>query len=70
MSDPPINSDRLAVGMATRRSVLGDAHVDRAEAASTPFDAARPAWKDLHMVPRFCCMPEACVAAIPAAWVV
>ena len=24
--------------MATRRSVLGDAHVDRAEAAKTPFD--------------------------------
>jgi 4-carboxymuconolactone decarboxylase len=26
-------------GMATRRSVLGDAHVDRAEAARTDFDA-------------------------------
>lgn len=26
-------------GMATRRSVLGDAHVDRAEAAKTDFDA-------------------------------
>lgn len=26
-------------GMATRRSVLGDAHVDRAEAETTPFDA-------------------------------
>ncbi len=25
-------------GMATRRKVLGDAHVDRAEAAKTPFD--------------------------------
>lgn len=25
--------------MATRRSVLGDAHVDRAEANKTPFDA-------------------------------
>jgi len=25
--------------MATRRAVLGDAHVDRAEAATTPFDA-------------------------------
>lgn len=25
-------------GMATRRNVLGDAHVDRAEAAKTPFD--------------------------------
>ena len=38
MSDPPTDSDRFAAGMATRRSVLGDAHVDRAEAGSTPFD--------------------------------
>ncbi|MBD3764043.1 MAG: 4-carboxymuconolactone decarboxylase [Rhodobacterales bacterium] len=35
MSDP----DRHAQGMATRRQVLGDAHVDRAEAAKTDFDA-------------------------------
>ena len=38
MSDP-ISSDpisaRHAEGMATRRSVLGDAHVDRAEAATS-----------------------------------
>ena len=27
-----------AAGMAVRRAVLGDAHVDRAEAAKTPFD--------------------------------
>lgn len=32
-------SDRHAEGMTTRRSVLGDAHVDRAEAAKTDFDA-------------------------------
>lgn len=32
-------SERSDQGMATRRSVLGDAHVDRAEAAKTPFDA-------------------------------
>ena len=32
-------SDRYATGMATRRAVLGDAHVDRAEAAKTAFDA-------------------------------
>lgn len=31
-------SDRIANGMKVRRSVLGDAHVDRAEAAKTPFD--------------------------------
>ena len=30
---------RYAEGMATRRSVLGDAHVDRAEAARSEFDA-------------------------------
>ena len=32
-------SERHDEGMATRRSVLGDAHVDRAEAAKTAFDA-------------------------------
>ena len=31
-------SDRLETGTAVRRSVLGDAHVDRAETAKTPFD--------------------------------
>ena len=31
--------DRLQRGMAVRRAVLGDAHVDRAEAAKTAFDA-------------------------------
>ncbi len=30
---------RKEQGMATRRAVLGDAHVDRAEAAKTAFDA-------------------------------
>ena len=32
-------SDRFDRGMATRRAVLGDAHVDRAEAATSDFDA-------------------------------
>ena len=32
-------TDRYAQGMATRRRVLGDAHVNRAEAAKTAFDA-------------------------------
>jgi len=31
---------RYETGMATRRAVLGDAHVDRAEAAKSDFDAA------------------------------
>lgn len=32
-------TDRYTQGMKTRREVLGDAHVDRAEAAETDFDA-------------------------------
>ena len=32
-------SERLDQGMATRRKVLGDAHVDRAEAAKSDLDA-------------------------------
>ena len=36
MTDQP---DRYDAGMAVRRTVLGDAHVDRAEAAATEFDA-------------------------------
>lgn len=31
-------TDRTVTGMRVRREVLGDAHVDRAEAAKTPFD--------------------------------
>jgi 4-carboxymuconolactone decarboxylase len=31
--------DRFDCGMQVRRSVLGDAHVERAEARKTPFDA-------------------------------
>ena len=31
--------DLTAAGMKTRRKVLGDAHVDRAEATTTAFDA-------------------------------
>lgn len=38
MADPSAPSERYAQGMKTRRSVLGDAHVDRARANQTPFD--------------------------------
>ncbi|MDQ0419338.1 4-carboxymuconolactone decarboxylase [Peteryoungia aggregata LMG 23059] len=38
MADARSPSDRYRQGMSTRRKVLGDAHVDRASAASTPFD--------------------------------
>lgn len=31
-------TNRFDMGMATRRAVLGDAHVDRAEAAKSEFD--------------------------------
>ena len=37
MTEP--RDSRHALGMKTRRSVLGEAHVDRAEAAKTAFDA-------------------------------
>ncbi len=43
-------SDTYETGMSVRRSVLGDAHVDRAEAARTDFDTpfqaliTRSAW--------------------------
>ena len=36
-------SDRYETGMATRRRVLGDAHVDRAEAVKTDADASSDA---------------------------
>lgn len=35
-----MSNDRYDQGMVTRRAVLGDAHVDRAEAAKTDMDAA------------------------------
>lgn len=38
MADAPGSSERYRQGMATRRSVLGDAHVDRASSLATGFD--------------------------------
>lgn len=38
MTETASFSDRFREGMATRRSVLGDAHVDSAGAATTEFD--------------------------------
>ena len=35
-----MSADRHETGLKVRRQVLGDAHVDRAEAATTRFDAA------------------------------
>ncbi len=38
MAENSAPSERYVQGMKTRRSVLGDAHVDRAQANQTPFD--------------------------------
>ena len=38
MSEPGSQSPRFQMGMATRRKVLGEAHVERAERNKTPFD--------------------------------
>ncbi|MBP5857451.1 4-carboxymuconolactone decarboxylase [Marivibrio halodurans] len=38
MSKAPNSNTRFSAGMDVRRSVLGDAHVDRAEAKKTEFD--------------------------------
>ncbi len=38
MNDPTATSARYLQGMATRRAVLGDGHVDRAQQAVTEFD--------------------------------
>lgn len=35
-----MSDDLYELGMRTRRAVLGETHVDRAEAAKTPLDAA------------------------------
>lgn len=49
--------ERLEEGLAVRRAVLGDAHVDRAQAAATdfsgPFDAfiTRTAWGEVWARP-------------------
>lgn len=51
------DDDRLRSGMRIRREVLGDAHVDRAVAETTPFSApfqefiTRTAWGDVWARP-------------------
>lgn len=51
------DEQRLANGMATRREVLGEAHIRRAEANKTPFNAdfhelaTRYAWGDIWQRP-------------------
>ena len=54
---PDTDRARREAGMRTRREVLGDAHVDRAVAATTPFTAGfqdfitRVAWGDVWQRP-------------------
>ena len=56
-SSSPSDDDRYAAGMRTRREVLGDEHVDRAVAGTTPLSAAfqefitRGAWGDVWTRP-------------------
>lgn len=51
------DDERREAGMRTRREVLGDAHVDRADAGTTPFTAGfqdfitRVAWGDVWQQP-------------------
>ncbi|MCQ0987795.1 4-carboxymuconolactone decarboxylase [Jiella marina] len=52
-------NERLTRGMATRRAVLGDAHVDRAQANTTAFDQdfqtfiTEAAWGSVWSRPHF-----------------
>lgn len=52
-----MTDDRRATGRRIRREILGDAHVDRAEAGTTPFSAVfqdfltRTAWGDVWARP-------------------
>src|SRR5689334_25141666 len=57
MTDENNDRDRLDAGMTVRRSVLGDAHVDRAIASTTPLTAefqsliTRYAWGEIWARP-------------------
>ena len=58
MDDAPMNdAERVRLGMTVRREVLGDEHVDRAVAATTPFTEpfqdfiTRYAWGDIWSRP-------------------
>ena len=57
MSEPTTDDERREAGMRTRREVLGDAHVDRAVAGTTPFTEGfqdfitRTAWGDVWQRP-------------------
>ncbi|GAA3235446.1 bifunctional 3-oxoadipate enol-lactonase/4-carboxymuconolactone decarboxylase PcaDC [Nonomuraea helvata] len=64
---PPVVEDGLAAGMRTRREVLGDAHVDRAVAATTDFTRdfqeliTRYAWNEIWNRPGLDRRTRSCV---------
>ncbi len=61
------DEERRAAGAAVRREVLGDAHVDRAVAATTPFTAdfqdylTRTAWGEIWTRPGLDRRARSCV---------
>ena len=65
MSERMSDGERHALGMRTRREVLGDAHVDRAEASKDGFTAdfqdliTRYAWGRSGAVPAWTAGPAA-----------
>jgi len=62
-----MSDDRLERGTAVRREVLGDAHVDRAQASRTPFTAewqeflTRYAWGEVWTRPGLDRRTRSCV---------
>src|SRR5439155_8876508 len=63
----PVSDSPRDIGMRIRRQVLGDAHVDRAVASTTPFTAAfqdfitRVAWGDVWARPDLDRRTRSCV---------
>jgi 4-carboxymuconolactone decarboxylase len=62
-----MSDEQLRKGMAVRRKVLGDAHVDRAAAAATPFTAdfqdllTRYAWGEIWTRPGLDLRTRSCI---------
>lgn len=62
-----MSDERLEKGMRVRRAVLGDAHVDRTEAAATPFTEefgeflTRVAWGEIWTRPGLDLRTRSCI---------
>ena len=74
MNDAPMNdAQRVRQGMTVRREVLGDEHVDRAVAATTPFTEpfqdfiTRYAWGDIWSRPGLSRAERSLITSWPAA---